>query len=370
MADVIESLNKFNDPRDPEKIIHPLSTILFISICAIFCGAEGWDDIVLWAELQQDWLKQHVDLSKGLPSYSNVRRTFIIISPACWGKLIRDVVYEQHPNKVEEDQVPIDGKTLCASKCESKGVRAIQMVSAWSVENNIILGEVKTDSKSNEITAIPLLLELLALEGSTVSIDAMGCNDKIISKILEQDAHYLIGLKKNQPKLFDAVENYSTNDGTKLENLVEDYFDNSHGRSVRRRYFAFDVPKEIKKLGFTKMNTIVATETISSSKYTKGGTSAEWRYYLTDHNKSNPKLATYVRGHWGVESMHWCLDVHLKDDKDKKHEKNAAENFAKTKRFLFNLVKSNPPKGKKRSLRANLKVVGWDLDYLTKLIFG
>ena len=174
MSDVIELLNEFNDPRDPEKIIHPLSTILFISICAIFCGAEGWDDIVLWAELQQDWLKQHVDLSNGLPSYSTVRRTFIIISPACWGKLIRDVIYEHHPNKVAEDQVPIDGKTLCASKCDSKGVRAIQMVSAWSVENNIILGEVKTDSKSNEITAIPLLLELLALEGSTVSIDAMG----------------------------------------------------------------------------------------------------------------------------------------------------------------------------------------------------
>ena len=207
----------------------------------------------------------------------------------------------------------------------------------------LFLGEVKTDSKSNEITAIPLLLELLALEGSTVSIDAMGCNEKIISKILEQDAHYLIGLKKNQPKLFEAVENYSQNEGTKLENLVDDYFDNSHGRCVRRRYFAFDVPKEIRELGFTKMNTIIATETISSSKYTKGGTSAEWRYYLTDHNKSNPKLATYVRGHWGVESMHWCLDVHLNDDKDKKYEAKAAENFAKTKRFLFNLVKSNPP---------------------------
>ena len=118
------------------------------------------------------------------------------------------------------------------------------------------------------------------------------------------------------------------------------------------------------------MNTIIATETISSSKHTQGGVSAEWRYYLTDHNKSNPNLANYVRGHWGVESMHWCLDVHLNDDKDKKYEINAAENFAKTKRFLFNLVKSNPPKGKKRSLRANLKSVGWDLDYLANLIFS
>lgn len=369
MSDVIDLLNEFDDPRDPEKVVHPLSTILFISICAIFCGAEGWEDIVLWAELQQDWLKKHVDLSKGLPSYSTIRRAFILISPICWGKLMREVVYEHHPNKVAEDHVPIDGKTLCASKCDSKGIRAIQMVSAWSVENNIILGEVKTDSKSNEITAIPLLLELLELEGTTVSIDAMGCNEKIISKILEQKAHYLLGLKKNQPKLFEAVEKYSQKAGAELENLVEDYCDNSHGRKVRRRYFAFDVPNEIKDLGFSEMKTIIATETISSSNYTEG-TKAEWRYYITDHGKSHPKLASYIRGHWGIESMHWCLDVHLNDDKDKKYEARAAENFAKTKRFLFNLVKSNPPAGKKRSLRSNLKLVGWDLNYLTKLLFN
>lgn len=369
MSDVIHKLNQFNDPRDSKKVIHPLATILFIAVCAIFCGAQGWEDIVLWAETQEDWLKKYVDLSRGLPSYSTYRRAFIIISPVCWGKLIRDVVWSSHPERKEEDQVPIDGKTLRASKCDAKGVKAIQMVSAWSVENNIILGEVKTDSKSNEITAIPLLLELLDLEGATVSLDAMGCNEKIISKILEQEAHYVIGLKKNQPKLFEAIEKYSQNQGTSVNNLVDDYFDESHGRCVRRRYFAFDVPPEIKTLGFTQMNTIIATETISSSKYTKE-TSAEWRYYLTDHDKLNSKLASYVRGHWGVESMHWCLDVHLNDDKDKKYEENAAENFAKTKRFLMNLVKSNPPKGKKRSLRLNLKLVGWDLDYLTRLIFS
>ena len=369
MSEVIQLLEKFDDPRDPKKVSHPLPTILFMSICAIFCGAEGWEDIVLWAEAQQDWLEKHIDLSKGIPSYSTIRRTFMIISPASWGSLIRDVVVSSRANHETEDQVPIDGKTLCASKCESKGVRAIQMVSAWSVKNNIILGEVKTDSKSNEIKAIPLLLELLNLQGATVSIDAMGCNEAIISKILDQGAHYLIGLKKNQPKLYEAVEQHIEKIGSSPENLVEDYFDDSHGRCVRRRYFAVDVPEEIKSLGFTNMKSIIATETIQSSNYAKGVTS-EWRYYITDHGKSHQSLATYVRGHWGIEAMHWCLDVHLNDDKDKKYEENAAENFAKTKRFLFNLVKSKPPIGKKRSLRSNLKLVGWDLEYLTKLIFG
>jgi len=369
MSQVIELLNQFNDPRDQKKVTHPLPTILFIAICAVFCGADGWEDIVMWAETHKDWLSKHVDISHGVPSYSTVRRIFMIVAPACWGMLIRQSVLQANPDKTVEDHVPIDGKTLRGSKCDSKEVRAMQMVSAWSVENNIILGEVKTDSKSNEITAIPLLLELLELEGATISIDAIGCNEKIISAILKKEAHYIIGLKKNQPKLFEAVVAYAEKEGTQPDNLISDYFDHSHGRSVRRRYFTFDVPEEIGQLGFTQMNTIIATETISSSKY-KESVTTEWRYYVTDHEKRHPGLPTYVRGHWQVESMHWCLDVHLNDDKDKKYEKNAAENFAKTKRFLLNLVKSKPPQGKKRSLRANLKLVGWDLDYLVTLLFG
>lgn len=245
----------------------------------------------------------------------------------------------------------------------------MQMVSAWSVENNIILGEVKTDSKSNEVTAIPLLLDLLDLEGARLSIDAIGCNEAIITLILEKDAHYLLDLKKNHPKCYEAVEAYAKTTGITPSNLIADYFDDSHGRSVRRRYFAFDVPETITGLGLTAMSSIIATETIRSSKYKEGVTS-EWRFYVSDHDKTNKQLPSYVRDHWQVESMHWCLDVHLNDDKDKKYEKNVAENFAKTKRFLFNLVKSKPPKGKKRSMRLNLKRVGWDFDYLVQLLFG
>lgn len=165
------------------------------------------------------------------------------------------------------------------------------------------------------------------------------------------------------------VEAYAQTDGTELENLQSDYFDNSHGRSTRRRYFTFPATDKMKVLGFTDMSTIIATETITSTKY-KDGVEAEWRYYITDHLPSNDKLPTYIREHWKIESTHWLLDVHLGDDKDKKYEKIAAENFAKTKRFLLNLVKSKPPKGKKRSVRQKLLTVGWDLDYLTELLFG
>ena len=368
MSMVLDSLNNFSDPRDPRKISHPLTTILFIAICAIFCGAEGWEDIVTWAETRKEWLSQYVDISNGIPSYSTVRRVFIIVSPSCWGNFIHKKIDYHHPNKKPEDQIPIDGKSLCGSKCDSKDIRAMQIVHAWSVENGIILQEVKTDSKSNEITAIPLLLDLLNLEGATVSIDAIECNEKIINTILDKGAHYVLGLKKNQPRLFEAVEQHMQKNAVNTDNLVRDEFDNSHGRSVRRRYFVCDIPDKISHLGMPKMSSLVATETISSTNH-KVGVSSEWRYYITDHDQSQSSLPDYVRNHWQVESTHWSLDVHLNDDKDKKYEEKAAENFAKTKRFLFNLVRSRPPEGKKRSVRSNLKRVGWDLDYLVRLLF-
>ena len=364
---MIALLSQLEDPRETGKVQHPLSTIFFMSICAIFCGAETWEEIVCWADKHQNWLSHYVDMSHGVPSYSTIRRMFMLVSPDYWEKLIRQTMAELGPAKKSEDHIAIDGKTLRGSVCKSKEIRAMQMVSAWSVENNIILGEVKTDSHSNEIKAIPLLLELLSLEGATLSLDAIGCQKKIIQAILKQGAHYVIGLKKNQRKLYQAVESYAQKEGTELSHLIRDHFDDSHGRSVRRRYFSFEIPEEIKSLGFEKMKTVVATETISSSRYTKG-VKSQWRYYITDHEPSQIKLADYIRDHWQVESMHWCLDVHLNDDHDKKYEKNAAENFAKTKRLFFNLVRSNLPQGKKRSLRSHLKMVGWDMDYLEKLL--
>ena len=201
----------------------------------------------------------------------------------------------------------------------------------------------------------------------------MACNEKIIGQIAQSGGHYVIGLKKNQPKLYDAVEAYATETGTQTEHLMKDYFDDTHGRQVRRRYFSFEIPESIQSLGFTNMKTVVATETISSNNHDDKETTAQWRYYITDHDAKNTKLPGYIRDHWQIESTHWLLDVHLGDDKDKKYEENAAENFAKIKRLLLNLVKSIPPKSKrkkKRSIRGRLKHVGWDLDYLAQLLFS
>lgn len=270
-------------------------------------------------------------------------------------------------DRLPEDHIPIDGKTLKGSRCESKELRAIQMVSAWSFSNKLVLAGVTTDCKSNEIKAIPLLLELLELEGCTISIDAMSCQKNILESIVSKGEEFVIDLKKNQPLLYNAVVDYSKVHGEKPDNLIQDGFDDSHGRSVRRRYFAFPLPKQVEPFSFPGIKTIIAKETISSENC-RPGTKAEWRYYVSSHEVSN-KLASYVRNHWSIENeYHWELDVHLNDDTDKKQDKIAATNFAKTKRLLLCLVKAKLPQGKKRSIRSRLKRVSWDLDYLLTLL--
>ncbi len=369
MSEVLELLSTIKDPRDQEKIIYPLPTLLFIAICAIFCGAESWDDIVTFAESRKKWLMNHIDLDKGIPCYSTFRRVFAIISPTVWSTIIEGTLGLVIKERLPEDQIPIDGKTLKGTRCESKGIRAIQMVSAWSFANKLVLADVATNSKSNEIKAIPLLLELLELEGCTVSIDAMGCQTVILESIINKGGDFVIGLKKNQPSLYNAVISYSKEHGENQGNLIEDYFDESHGRLVRRRYFAFPLPENAKPVALPGIKTIIATETISSEKNKPGSGSAEWRYYVSSHDVDNIKLPSYVRNHWSIESeYHWELDVHLQDDADKKHDEVAAINFAKTKRLLLSLVKSKLPPGKKKSVRSRLKRAGWDLDYLLTLL--
>ena len=369
MSEVLGLLSTIEDYRDPKKVTYPLSTILFMSICAIFCGTESWEDIVVFSESRKDWLSKYVDISKGIPCYSTFRRVFSVISPDVWSKIIQGTLGLVIKEREVEDHIPIDGKTLRGSRCDSKGIRAIQMVSAWSFSNKLVLADVTTDSKSNEITAIPLLLELLELKDCTVSIDAMGCQEAILKAIIDKGGDFVVGLKKNQPSLYNAVVAYSKEHGEISDNLIEDKFDDSHGRSVRRRYFSFPIPKEAKGFSLAGIKTIIATETISSQNNKPEHVSSEWRYYVSSHNENNAKLASYVRNHWSIESeYHWELDVHLHDDADKKHDTNAATNFAKTKRLLLSLVKSKLPEGKKRSVRSRLKRVSWDMDYLLTLL--
>jgi predicted transposase YbfD/YdcC len=191
----------------------------------------------------------------------------------------------------------------------------------------------------------------------------------IAEKIRQEDGHYVLALKGNQGKFHEGVKSYMLEEGTALSNLILDGIDDSHGRSVRRRYFATEVPKSLVSNGFKDLKTLIATETISQ-RGAGSPVTAEWRYYITDHDRNNEKLAEYIRGHWGVENkLHWILDVHLNDDHDKKLDRNAADNFSRIKRLLLNLVRKNDADSK-LSVGRKLKKMLWDENYFTKIITG
>ncbi|WP_171394419.1 ISAs1 family transposase [Vibrio mediterranei] len=368
LFDIEDFLEDFSDPREENKVIYPFSSLIFMSLCAVASGADTWTDIVTWANANEDWIAQHVDMTEGVPSYSTIRRLFTLIKPSSFQALLHGVVEYHHPNKTEE-HVAIDGKTLRGNRCDRKNIKAIQMVSALSIENKFTLAEVKTHKKSNEIKAIPVLLAMLELEGVTVSVDAIGCNNTVIDAILEQGADYVIGLKKNQPSIFEKVVNYAASEGMRLENLISDGFDEGHGRLVRRRYFAFPLPEELHNHALSGVKSCIAVERIVQEGRGEPVTN-HFSYYITNHPASHPKLADYVRQHWEIESHHWLLDVYFNDDGDKKYEENSAENFAQIKRLILNLVKAKEWAGKKKSMKSKLKLIGWDKNLLLEVLFG
>ena len=248
-------------------------------------------------------------------------------------------------------------------------LKCLYSVSAWCHENGLVLGERQTDSKSNEITAIPLLLESLDLKANTVTIDAAGCQKSITKLIIEKKGNYVLGLKRNNPKLYEAIEEYIKNTEYSTAHCLHDSFDDSHGRCIRRRFFGYDISKltEIKEWFGAK--TVVAVETISSKDNDPNRrVSAEWRYYLSSHHSANKLLPNYIRNHWGIENkLHWVLDVHLKEDNDKKAERKSARSFSLLRRIALNIVRTKDTTPK-RSLKRKLKHSAWSDDYLLSML--
>lgn len=363
---IIEALQEIEDPRQQGKISYSLVNILFISICAIFNSAETWEDISMYAKYREKWLSQYIDMSEGIPSSYTFRRVFGLISPSEISQLTHDIISKFFTSK--KQHICIDGKSMRGNKSKEKGIRPVQIVSARSETLGLSLSEVSVDKKSNEITAIPLLLDLVDIKDCTISIDAMGTQKEIADKIIDKNAHYVLALKGNKGKFFDTVKLYMQDHGQTSKDLQSDYFDDSHGRSVRRRYFAVDIPNHIQDINeFKNLKSIIATENIAM-RSSDAEVTSEWRYFITDHDKNEASIPDYIRGHWGVENkLHWQLDVHLGDDKDKKLDRNATENISRIKRLLLNLVRKNDANSKK-SVRSRLKMMLWDEEYFLKIL--
>ena len=229
---------------------------------------------------------------------------FILLDPALIEKLLLEITHLLLDHKLS-DQIAIDGKHLRGSRRHNS--KCLQSVSAWCHENGLVLAQTAVPDGSHESKAIPLLLEHLNLKETTISIDAAGCQPSLARKIVEKKGNYVLALKKNQPKLYEAVMNY-IQDQPPLDHLIQDGFDDSHGRSVRRRYFAYDIKSLPLSKSWSGLKTVLAVESIRSTKRT--AVTSQWRYYLSSHNEDHPKLASYIRHHWGIENkLHWVLDV-------------------------------------------------------------
>ena len=372
---ILELIKNIRDPRIDGKIRYDFGAIIFIALCAVLSGCESWNDIEEYGKVKKSWLGKYVDLSNGIPSEWTFRRIFTLLDPEQIENLLRTHARSIVEAKGESKQIAIDGKALRGSKRQD--LRCLQSISAWCQENKLVLAERQVMSKSNEITAIPLLLETLELKGNTVTIDAIGCQKNNTRIIKEKGGDYVLGLKRNQAKLYQAATKYVEEQGENEHNRLHDAFDSSHGRTIRRRYFGYDISSLEQVKDFAGAKTVIAVENISTKDNDPTRVvTANWRYYLSSHKCTDKDLPNYIRSHWSIENkLHWILDVNFKEDNDQKAERKSARSFAILRRIALNIVRQDQEKEvtlkrKKRSLRGRLKNCGWSDDYLLSLLLS
>ncbi len=355
------------EPRDSNRR-HRLIDIITIALCAVVCGADTWEDIEEFGNTKREWFETFLELPHGIPGHDTFARVFASLDPHEFqGAFLRwvEAVQEATNKRI----VAIDGKTLRRS--HGKATSPLHLVSAWALENKIVLGQVKTREKSNEITAIPELLSVLELEGCIVTIDAMGCQKEIVKTIIDKGADYVLGLKGNQGTLHDDVKFYFEDClRSGFKDTVHDYhetIDGDHGRIETRRYWATsDIDWLFDKALWKGLSTIVMVE---RERYVDGKTSLDTSYYVTSMGSDAETIAQAVRGHWGIEnSLHWVLDIAFREDESRIRKENAPANFATIRHMALNLLRKET--SLRRSIKGKRLKAGWDTDYLERILRG
>ena len=367
-----KSFRCLDDPRTKtHSSRHLLSDILLLTILAVLCGAEGWVAVENFGKSKYEWLKDILILPNGIPSHDTIGDLFSRLDPkqlqSCFLKWVNEI-FDFSGGEI----IAIDGKTLRHSYDTASDKPAIHMVSAWACKNNLVLGQLKTKEKSNEITAIPELLKTLNLKGNIITIDAMGCQKKIAKQIIIQEGDYVFNLKANQPKLHKNISSF-LDENFDSKDIKNDFFDkhevtnNNHGRIESRSYFVTDkldwLPQSKDWVGLKSVG-MVDYERIEKST---GEIILERRYFISSLSANAKIFANAIRMHWGIENgLHWCLDVGFNEDDCRVRKDYSSENFAVIRHIALNLLKQE--KTAKVGIKLKRQMAGWDNNYLVKLL--
>lgn len=372
-ASLLEYFAQVPDPRVERSQLHPLSSVLVLALCAVICGANSFVGIEYFGKARQVWLRSFLDLPDGIPSHDTLGRIFAMLNPEALERAFREWV-AAIATLTKGEVVAIDGKTLRRSFQKAGSGAFVHMVSAWAAGNQMVLGQVKTEEKSNEITAIPRLLELLHIHGCLVTIDAMGCQKEIAQKIIDSEADYLLAVKDNQPKLAAAVaavfeEALRDRDFSDAHHQAEN---SGHGRTEVRRCWTLAIDAK-RGPPFEQWPMLKGIVRVEAERTVAGKTSLEYRYYITSRSKLSAESALAAsRSHWGIENqLHWVLDVGFREDDCRVRAGNAAENFAVIRHIALNLLKTvqgGLKKNGKLGIYNKRLLAGWDDSYLLRIL--
>lgn len=370
VGSILTSFHDLTDPRSSINRLHLFGDLLVICIMGVIAGADGPQAIGVWAINNEAWLKKHLKLPNGIPSHDTLGRLLGALKPAAFQKCFAAWMAAIVPvdSDVDLNQIAIDGKVLRRSHDRRNGLGPLWLVSAWSVDRSISLGQQATDEKSNEITAIPELLENIDVEKAVVTIDAAGCQREIAHTIIQGKGDYVLALKGNQGKLHDAVteyiEKHIANDFAEIPARCFTETLKGHGREDEITYYQMPVPKDLVNLEkWSGLRTIgvAIRHSESGSK-----SSTDVRFYIASIPLGVKKFARYVRGHWAIENtLHWCLDVTFREDENRVRERTTANNMAWLKRFALSMFKQQ---NDKYSIAMRRRVAGWNNHYLAKVL--
>ena len=370
----IESIGSYfeslSDPRHVRNRKHLLGDIIVIAVCGMICGCDGPTAIHRWASNRLEWLTQFLPLPCGVPSRDCIRRLVMALRPEAFQRCFENWIAQALPTDESNEArlIAIDGKTCRRSHDTAQGLGALHIVSAWASEEGIALGQVATEEKSNEITAIPELLRQIDLSNSLITIDAMGCQKEIAKDIVAGGGDFVIAVKDNQPKLREAIEGYFEkhleNDLEDLKYRCHETFDDAHGRIDERSYFVTKVPVDfavkkewpwVKAIGYS----------LRVTKHTDGRETGEVQYYILSRYLSGKRFGEAARGHWSIESMHWVLDVNFREDDSRTRERTLGNNLSWLRRFAVTMLKRHPVED---SLRGKMVRCLMNTDFLTEVL--